>query len=300
MSAIIGIVGLGRVGMPSAEAYIKAGYTVFGYDRSYETNEKFRTIGGVPLDSPEEVSKQTETVIVMVLNDAQVIEVVTGDNGLLKGIKSGATIISMSTINRSNLERVVEQCASKNVGIVDCPFTGGPTQVPSAGLTLIAAAPTELLESVRPILEVIGKIVVAGDKPGLGQAVKHCNQLMVGTTHAAIMEVITLARKLNLDPALVCNVISNGVAGSVYFRLVSQSVLDKTPSPGGLGQMCKDLSIVINTARAVKMPAYVATAASQYFLGAEALGMEECEGADLIDVVERIAGKKDNQEEQSV
>ena len=152
-----------------------------------------------------------------------------------------------------------------------------------------------MLASVSPILEVIGNIVKAGDKPGLGQAIKHCNQLLVGATHAATMEVITLARKLGLDPGLVCRVIASGIAGSDYFRLLSESVLEGKPSPGGLGQMCKDISIVVNTARAVKMPAYVATAAFQYFLGAEALGMEDCEGADLIEVVERVAGKKDHQ-----
>ena len=124
----------------------------------------------------------------------------------------------------------------------------------------------------------------------VGQAIKHCNQLLVAATHAATMEVITLARRLGLNPALVSQVVGSGIAGSDYFRLLSESVLEKTPSPGGLGQMCKDVSIVVNTAREVKMPAHVVTAASQYFLVAEALGMQAREGADLIEVVEHVSG----------
>ncbi len=293
MSKKIGIVGLGRVGMPAARAFIKAGYQVFGYARRSEVIRKFQEMGGRHVANPREVAEAATTILILVLNDPQVIEVVTGPDGLLSGVAEDSRIICMSTINRSNLEWVAEQCAVKEVGFVDCPFTGGPARVPTGSLTLIAAGPPELLSSVSPILEVIGNIVKAGDKPGLGQAIKHCNQLLVGTTHAATMEVITLAGKLGLDPGLVCRVIASGIAGSDYFRLLSESVLEGKPSPGGLGQMCKDVSIVVNTTRAVKMPAYVATAASQYFLGAEAAGMENCEGADLIKIVERVAGGKD-------
>jgi 3-hydroxyisobutyrate dehydrogenase-like beta-hydroxyacid dehydrogenase len=90
----------------------------------------------------------------------------------------------------------------------------------------------------------------------------------------------------------VCQVVGSGIAGSDYFRLLAESVLKKTRSPGGLGQMCKDLAIVANTAREAKMPALVATAAAQYFLAAEAMGMHGREGADLIEVVERMSGER--------
>jgi 3-hydroxyisobutyrate dehydrogenase-like beta-hydroxyacid dehydrogenase len=175
----------------------------------------------------------------------------------------------------------------KSISFVDCPFTGGPARIPDANLTLIAAAPVKLLEVVSPVLNVIGHIVRVGDKPGLGQAVKHCNQLLVGVTHAAVMEVITLARELDLDPNLVCQVVGKGIAGSDYFRLLSDSVLSNKPSPGGLGQMCKDVSIVVNTAQSANFPAYLATAMSNYFSEAEKLGLQNHEGAALIDVVEK-------------
>lgn len=295
MSETLGIIGLGRVGMPAAEAWIKAGYTVGGYARRPEVIAKFRDMGGVHYDSPAEVAEHSDIVIVLVLNDAQVIDVVTGDTGIINGIRPGRTVICMSTINRANLEWVAGKCAKHEIDFVDCPFTGGPARIPTGSLTLIAAARSDVLQNVTPVLEVIGNIVHAGETPGLGQAVKHCNQLLVSATHAAAMEVITLARKLELDPRLVCRVITSGIAGSDYFRLLSESVLDGAPSPGGLGQMCKDVSIVVNTTRSCKMPALVATATSQYFLGAEALDMKDREGADLIEVVERMSGLMDGE-----
>ena len=108
----------------------------------------------------------------------------------------------------------------------------------------------------------------------------------VSPTHAATMEVIALARRLGLDPALVASVAGSGIAGSDYFRLLADSVLTKTPSPGGLGQMCKYMKIVKATLQESGFSARVALAASDYFQEAQDRGMEGREGADLISVVD--------------
>jgi 3-hydroxyisobutyrate dehydrogenase-like beta-hydroxyacid dehydrogenase len=288
MTRKIGIVGLGRVGMPAAKKFLKNGYEVVGYARRPEVVEEFRAAGGYVVDNPKEVAQEVETVVILVLNDQQVIEVVTGPKGVLEVFEKGSVVICMSTINRNNLEWVTQQCADKGVELVDCPFTGGPARVETSSLTLIVAAPSNLVEKCRPVLELLGNINHVGETQGMGQSVKHCNQLVVAVTHAAVMEAILLAKKLGLDPHMVCEIIGSGIAGSDYFRLLSKGVLDKTPSPGGLGQMAKDIGIVANTACQLKLPLYVATAAYQYFMAAEALGMQNLEGSDLMRVVERI------------
>jgi 3-hydroxyisobutyrate dehydrogenase-like beta-hydroxyacid dehydrogenase len=285
----VGIIGLGRVGMPSARRFIKMGYQVVGFERRKEVMEEAKSICVETARNCKEVAQKAKTVIILVLNDQQVIEVVTGPNGILAGCDSHSQIICMSTINRDNLEWIAKKCREENVGFIDCPFTGGPARAEKGTLTLIAAAPRGLLEACRRVLEVLGQIVHAGETPGMGQSVKHCNQLLVGTTHAAVMETLAMAKKSGLDPRLVCKVIGKGIAGSDYFRLLSSSVLDNTPSPGGLGQMCKDMDIVINTGRRLKLPLFVATSAYQYFLAAQSLGMEDQEGSQLIRVVERIS-----------
>ncbi len=291
MTKNIGIIGLGRTGLPAARAFLKAGFDVYGFDKNKEMLPDFEKAGGKSLANSKEVAARSDVVLIMVLNDAQVLEVIRGEKGVLGGADKKTTVICMSTINRVNLESMADLCEEKGIDFIDCPFTGGPARIPDGSLTLIAAAPAQILQKVKPVLDIIGNIVNAGDRPGMGQAVKHCNQLLVGVTHAATMEVITMARKMDLDPELVTEVVGSGIAGSDYFKLLSESVLTKKPSPGGLGQMCKDVSIVANTAREVKMPALVATAASQYFLSAEALEMQDREGADLIEVVERMTGK---------
>ena len=285
----IGVIGLGRVGFPIAEAFMKNGYSVYGDDKCSEIVAKFQEQGGTYCHNPAEVGGNCKIVIVIVLNDKQVLEVFSGETNLLKGLKPGSVIICMSTINRSVLESIAAESKERNVHFVDCPFTGGPARVPTGNLTLIAAAPQKLINAVTPILEVIGNIVHVGDNPGIGQFVKYCNQLLVATTHVATMELITLAKRLNLDSNLVCKVVGSGIAGSEYFRLLSDSVLNGQPSPGGLGQMYKDIKIVSNSLNEVKMPAYLAKAALKYFQLAADWGMQNKEGADLIEIIDKIS-----------
>ena len=288
MAEAIGIIGLGRMGMMAAKKYIREGYKVAGYARRPEVVKEFTDAGGLALRTSREIAEKSGKIIVYVLNDQQVIEVVTGPDGLLQGCHKETRVICMSTIDQENLEWVAEQCAKKGVGFVDSPVTGGPARVEAGTLTLIVATSKDLLEECRSVLEVQGKITHVGEKPGLGQAVKHCNQLLVATTLAATIEVITLARKGGLDLKLVCQVIGSGICGSDWFRLLTSSILDNAPAPGGLGQMCKDIGLVINDSRQLRVPLIVTSAAYQYYLTALSLGMENAEVHELIKVLDKM------------
>ncbi len=286
----IGIIGLGRMGMPTAKKFIDAGFRVVGNDLRSEAMEELRSAGGEAVEDGKRVAQKAKTVIVFVLNDQQVIETISGPNGVLEGCNDSSIVICMATIDRDNLQRVAQKCLEKGVGFVDCPCTGGPARVENGTLTMIAAAPKKLLQTCRPTLEVLGKIIFAGETPGMGQAIKHCNQLLICTTHAAVMEIIALAKKTGLDPRIVCEVIASGIGGSDYFRLLSASLLENTPAPGGMGQLFKDISLVVNDGRRAELPLLVATAAFHYFLAAQSLGLENQDSSKLIQVIEKMSG----------
>jgi 3-hydroxyisobutyrate dehydrogenase-like beta-hydroxyacid dehydrogenase len=276
--------------MPAAEAYLRSGYRVFGCDCEGERMAELEDKGGTPAESPARAAGEADTVIVLVLNDEQVLDVIGGPEGILEQAAPGSTVICMSTINRSNLESAAEQCAAREVKFVDSPFTGGPARIAAGTAALICAAPPQMLEAARPVLEVVGNITVAGDSPGMGQAVKHCNQLLVTAIHAATIELITLARRSGVEPELVCDVVGNGIGGNDYFRLLSKAILTDTASPGGMGQLWKDVNIVVNSARSHNLPLLVATAASHYFNMAVAQGMAGEDSARLIEVLRRMSG----------
>ena len=85
MAETIGIIGLGRMGMAAAKKYLRLGYKGMGYARRPEVIKEFTSAGGEALKNSKEVAEKSGKVIVYVLNDQQVIEVVTGDDGILSG-----------------------------------------------------------------------------------------------------------------------------------------------------------------------------------------------------------------------
>ncbi len=291
MSKTVGIIGLGRCGMPAAQRFVESGFEVYGYARRAEVIEKLKSIGGKSVASPAEVAARAPVVIVMVLNDEQVIEVITGPQGVLKRAAEGSTLICMSTINRDNLDRMAAECAARKVKFIDCPFTGGPARIANGTLTLIAAAPEAVLAPCRGILEVIGKITYAGETPGMGQAVKHCNQLLVTAIHAAAIELIILAQKTGVDPQLVCDVVGSGIGGNDYFRLLSKAILEKTSSPGGMGQLWKDINIVITSSRKHNLPLLVASAVAHYFNMSVAQGLADSDSSRMIETMLKMIEK---------
>ena len=194
MPEALGIIGLGRTGLAAANVYLAEGHAVYGCDPSATASQKFRTSGGIVMDGPDETAAHTKVLLIMVLNDEQVLNVITGSNGILKSARPGTTIICMSTISRKTLTIVASMCIEAGMAFLDCPFTGGPARIAAKSLTLIVAGSADALRNVRPVLEAIGNIVYAGENPGQAQAIKHCNQLLVGVTHAATMEVIILAK----------------------------------------------------------------------------------------------------------
>src|SRR6267142_4507299 len=159
MAERISIIGLGRAGMPAAEAYLTAGYRVSGYDVRKEAADQFVKAGGTVQSSPAACASQGGFILIFVLDDRQLTEVTDGDQGILASIARGTTIICMSTVSRRLIETVAVKCRRAGAEFVDCPFTGGPARIASRSLTLIVAAPDDLLHKVRPVLGVIGKIV---------------------------------------------------------------------------------------------------------------------------------------------
>ena len=100
----VGIVGIGDLGIGLAANILKKGYPLTGFDLRRDRLESLASIGGEAGSSPREVAEKSDTVFVMVLNGDQVKAVVTGKDGLLEGMKSGATIIITATIKPSEVQ----------------------------------------------------------------------------------------------------------------------------------------------------------------------------------------------------
>src|SRR6185436_15851050 len=91
----VGLVGVGKIGLPIAENLIKSGYRVLGYRRSSMAD--FEKIGGVPARSPADIGAQTEIVFSCLPSTEALDDVVQGPNGLAKSARPGQIIVELGS-----------------------------------------------------------------------------------------------------------------------------------------------------------------------------------------------------------
>ena len=79
--ASVGIVGLGKMGMPMARMLRERGFSVAGYDVTAAALKAAAAAGVQPLDSPKAVAAASDLTIVAVGFDSEVEAVLVGDAG---------------------------------------------------------------------------------------------------------------------------------------------------------------------------------------------------------------------------
>src|SRR5271156_6798839 len=89
----IGIVGVGKIGLPISENLIKSGRRVVGYRRS--SLAEFEKIGGVAARSSAEVGAQADIVFSCLPSSEALDDVVQGPRGLVQSARPGPIVIEV-------------------------------------------------------------------------------------------------------------------------------------------------------------------------------------------------------------
>jgi 3-hydroxyisobutyrate dehydrogenase len=92
----VGFIGLGSQGAPMAQAIIDAGYDTVLWARRAETLESFRERARIA-ETPAALAEQADVIGICVLNDEDVHDVALRRDGVLAGIRPGATLMIHST-----------------------------------------------------------------------------------------------------------------------------------------------------------------------------------------------------------
>src|SRR5690554_2444344 len=121
----IAFIGLGNMGGPMALNLHKAGFAVSGFDLSSASCEALREQGVPIADSALAAVDGAEVVISMLPASQHVEQLYLGEGGLLDAIASGALVIDCSTIAADTSRKVAAEAATKGIGVIDAPVSGG-------------------------------------------------------------------------------------------------------------------------------------------------------------------------------
>ena len=161
----IGFVGVGRMGARMAARLIKAGYRVTVYDTNRAAVAPLVEMGATAVDSPAAAASAAEIVLASVPTPPIVQTVALGPNGIVEG-KRAKIFIDVSTTGATVAKAVAEGLAVKGIVAVDAPVSGGITGAEKGTLAVMVSCPEKILPTVKPILEVLGKLFIVGTNRG--------------------------------------------------------------------------------------------------------------------------------------
>ncbi len=286
----LGFIGLGIMGRPMVMNLLKAGFSVTVYNRTAEKMKKAIDAGAVAVNSPKQVAEAVDIIITMVTDSPDVEEVITGKEGVLKGISGGKIVIDMSTISPAVTQNLARELSSKGAHMLDAPVSGGDSGAKAGTLAIMVGGEEKVFEACLPVFEAMGKTITYVGGHGMGQTVKLCNQILVSVTNLAVCEAITLARKSGVDPNVMIQATSRGAAGSWQLENLGPKMADRDFDPGFMIDLQqKDLKLALEAARAQNISVPALGLVHQLFMGCQAAG-EGREGTQaLIKSIERLA-----------
>ena len=260
----LGFVGLGALGLPMAINLHRAGFRLRVHTRSRRAETHPELEGAARCDSPATTSAGVDVLLLCVSDDAAVEAVLFGPNGAASQLTAGSVVLDCSTIAPATAQRCAELLARQNVHYLDAPVTGGTEGAKRGSLTVLVGGTSEILERIRPILEVIGGSIHHFGSVGRGQQVKAVNQVLVAGSYAAVAEAVALGQRLDLPMPKVIDALKNGAAGSWALEHRSTSMLEGTyPLGFRLRLHRKDLGIALDAARVAQLDLPVTTLVEQ-------------------------------------
>ncbi|HAO65334.1 MAG TPA: dehydrogenase [Verrucomicrobiales bacterium] len=292
MKKHIGIIGLGDMGFSMARNILKAGYQLTGFDLREERLEMLEALGGKRASSPAEVGEVADAVFIMVMTGKQAESIVSGEDGLLKTMNPGKTILLTATIEPHEARSIGKTVAKKGVHLIDAPVSGGQNGAESGTLALMAAADKEVWDENLDLMKAVGEnIFHVGEEIGIGQTVKASLQALIGCTFTAIFESLVLGSKAGVSGKVLYEVFSASGVSSPLFKNCAKLIMDRKFKDTGsqIGTMYKDLGITMDLARQNGVPMFTTAAAQQLFQSGISKFPEE-DNWTITKVLEEIAG----------
>lgn len=225
----VGFVGLGQIGAPMARRLLDWPGGLVVHDVRPEALLPFLEAGARAAGSPREVAESAEVISLMVRDDTQVEEVLSGPAGLLAAATPGTVVAIHSTIAAATATRLAETHGPQGIEIVDAPVSGGAPGAVKGDLAVMVGATDSAFERCRDVFALWAGHTMHAGPPGAGTHAKLARNLLHFVSFAAAAEAQRLAAAAGLDLAELGKVVRHsdaitGGPGAIMLRATTAPV----------------------------------------------------------------------------
>jgi 4-hydroxybutyrate dehydrogenase/sulfolactaldehyde 3-reductase len=290
----IGFVGLGTMGGPMARNVLRKGYPVKGFDLSPAALDKHREAGGTTAASPRDAADGADILITMLPDGPDVERAILGEDGAIDGLKRGAIVVDMSTIDPAYTRKIGRALADRGVAMVDSPVGKTADHAIAGTLTLIVGGDPKAVDEVRPVLDCMGTDFFHCGELGMGEAMKLANNFLANTILSATSEALVMGVKAGLSLETMMSVMRTTMAwnNQLGVSLPKKALVDDF-SLGFMVRLAeKDHRLAVEMARSLGVDTPVGSAAFDVLKQTSSDGLAELDVSAVLRLREEQAGVK--------
>jgi putative dehydrogenase len=281
----VGVIGLGKMGLPIAQNLMDRGFTVVGYRRS-GTGE-LTALGGTGAQSPAEVASASDVLLSILPDVAALREVLLGPHGTMTKLRPGTVHVEMSTLDVAEKAALRDRVQVAGGDLLDCPISGTPAMVRPRAATTFVSGEQASVDAVREVLDAISGPWVYTGAFGTAARLKYVASLLVAVHTVATAEAMLLARRSGLDLELVQRTLDDSIASSAIWQRRGPLVRERrwTPAPGPIATLHEILEQIEDQAAAIGTALPLFAVAKQLYDRALADGWGDLDIAAVHDVI---------------
>ena len=304
----VGFIGLGNIGGPMARRLRdwSGGLTVL--DVRPEAMERFVAKGARAATSPADVARHARVISVMVLDDAQVRDVVAGPDGIFSAAQPGAVVAIHSTISADTAVELAAEGEPLGVAVVDAPVSGGSMGAHNGELAVMMGGTDEAVELCREPFGAWAGLIAHLGPVGAGTKTKLARNLLHFTTFTAVGEALRLAEAAGIDLEKLGEVVrhSDRVTGGPGAIMLRGTTAPLSPDDGlfdifthtrNLGE--KDLRHALDLGAELGVDLPLAMLATTRLAAALGVPHADADGSEPTDAHDRPGSPDTSETEQS-
>lgn len=282
--AVVGFIGLGRMGTPMASRLLDGGTEMWVWNRSAARAASLIEAGARRAAMPAEVTARAEIVFSMLRDDDAAREVYSGTGGLLTVPAKGKLFVEMGTLRPAMVRALDEGARAVGGRFIDCPVSGTVAPAREGRLLGLAGGDATDLERAQPYLDRLCRRVIHAGPVGSGAVLKLAVNLPLAVYWVALGDAVSLGRAGGLDADVVLEAISDSSAALTVLRLKLPAIRTGGSSDAAfdVAAMCKDVAYMVEEGALAGVALPSASLAATAYAAALELGLGERDAVAVV------------------
>jgi 3-hydroxyisobutyrate dehydrogenase-like beta-hydroxyacid dehydrogenase len=288
----VAFLGLGRMGSGIANNILKAGFELTVYNRTAAKMGPLVEAGASPSASPREAAASADVVLTSLMDDQSVLDTVTGEKGVVAGLRPGGIHIDTTTVSPGHAAQIAELHAAHGTHYVAAPVVGRPDVAEAGQLRTFVAGDPAVIAKCDPLLHAYCQMVVnVGEKHQVANSLKLAVNYMIVSLIELMGEVYAFGEKSGIDPQHL-KLLMATMFPQPQLQEYAERILARDFDEVGFDLVSglKDVRLMLEASEEVAVPLSFAGVLREKFIAAIANGFQSKDWSAVTEATRMSAG----------